>query len=346
MPTIARAQTVPMNPALAKIVAAAKGEGKVSLHFNLEQTGGPPGAKVAQDGINRMFGTSLTVEWSPGPGFGPLAAEIYQNMQAGQSSATDIYEGAPAQIVPYLDRGLFRAVDFAALMPDRITPEMVEADHRALRFITLLPAILYNVQGAPWVPKIDTLSDLLKPEYKGKFDTTTFLGGFDVLLTDEIWGPQKTQDYVRKLSAQVAGLTDCSAFDRIASGEIPALAVDCVGAADNTPKFRGRNVLATRIISDMAQRRYAYLMIPTNAPHPNAAVLYALYLLSAEGQKDLVWNYWGLDLTDFPDSRSRPKVLALEGKGVKFVDVTISWWQGHPGIVKSLSDLIKILHEH
>ena len=87
------------------------------------------------------------------------------------------------------------------------------------------------------------------------------------------------------MSKQISGLLDCEGVDRIASGEIPALAVDCSGGAPNTLKYRDQNILKTQIISDMAERRYAYLTIPTNAPDPNAGILYTLYVSSPEGRE-------------------------------------------------------------
>ena len=82
------------------------------------------------------------------------------------------------------------------MAPARIKPEMVEGDGKALRFTTFFPGILYNVHSAPWVPRIETLSDLLKPEYKGQFVTTPYLAAFDVMLADDVWGVAKTEDFV------------------------------------------------------------------------------------------------------------------------------------------------------
>src|SRR3974390_3416197 len=105
---------------------------------------------------------------------------------------------------------------------------------------TLLPAILYNMRAAPWVKDVHTMADLLDGAYKGKFATTPYLAGFDVLLSDEMWGIEKSKDFVRRLSGQVSGFIICSSGDRIASGEIPALALDCDGNAQNTAKFRDK----------------------------------------------------------------------------------------------------------
>lgn len=338
-----QAQTV--TPELAKVIAAAKQEGKLLLRSTTSVNGAADGARIAQDGIKRMFGVDLSVEWVPGPAFAPLAAALYQEKQAGQPASGDAYVGTAIQITPYLERGLFRPVDWVKLMPDRIKPGLVEAGGRALRFMTFLPGINYNVKAAPWVPQVASVADLLKPAYKGKFVTTPFLAGFDVLLASPNWGPQKTEDLVRKLSGQISGLLGCEGEDRIASGEIPALAIDCTGGSQNRLRYRGAGILDTHIVPDMAQRRYAYLTVPAHAPHPNAAILYALYISSPEGQDKVVWDLYGWDLDDYPHSHAGLKVADVAAKGVKFTDVTIDWWKTNQGVEKAHLELTKIIRE-
>ena len=298
---------------------------------------------MAQEGMKKMFGLDLSVEWVPGPAFAPLAAALYQEKQAGQAASGDVYVGTPIQITPYLERGLFQAVDWVKLMPGRIAPELVEGDGKALRFMTFLPGINYNVKVATWVPQIKVLDDLLKPEYKGKFVTTPFLAGFDVLLADPKWGAKKTEEFVRKLSGQIAGLLGCEGEDRIASGETPALAIDCSGGSQNRLRYRGKGILDTHIVSDLAQRRYAYLTVPSHAAHPNAAILYTLYISSPEGQEKVVWDLYGQDLDLYPGSRSAKKVRELQGKGVNFTDVNIDWWKTNQGVEKDHLELTKII---
>ena len=341
----AHAQTVEVTPELAKVIAAARQEGKLLLRSTTSVNGAAEGAKIAQDGIKRMFGVDLAVEWVPGPAFAPLAAALYQEKQAGQPASGDVYVGTAIQITPYLERGLFRPVDWAKLMPARITPATVEADGRALRFMTFLPGINYNVKAAPWAAHIAGVADLLKPELKGKFVTTPFLAGFDVLLASPQWGAQKTEDLVRKLSGQISGLLGCEGEDRIASGEIPALAIDCTGGSQNRLRYRGAGILDTQIIPDMAQRRYAYMTVPAHARHPNAAILYTLYLSSPEGQDKVVWDLYGWDLDTYPGSHAGGKVAELTAKNVKFTDVTIDWWKTNQGVEKAHLELTKIIRQ-
>lgn len=341
----AQTPTVPMNPQLAAAIAGAEKEGTLTVRWTNNIFGGPDGAKMAEAAINRIFGTHITIEWSPGPAYGPMAAQLYQEMQAGQPASSDIYIATAVQISPYIDKGLFRTIDWVGLMPSRIAPAMVEADGKAIRIATNLPGIVYNMKVAPWVAQVNTTADLLKPEYKGKFYTTPFLGGFDVLLAPDVWGVEKTTDYVKKLAPQLAGLVGCEATTRIASGEIPALAIDCGGGIPNRIDYRGRGILGNQVLSDMAQRRYNYLAIVSHAPHPNAATLFILYIMTAEGQSKMMWDLQGSDLDQFPESHMRQEFADLAARGGKPVDVSIAWWRSHPGLAEANAELAKLVRE-
>jgi ABC-type Fe3+ transport system substrate-binding protein len=342
---LAQAQTSDITPALAKVIDGARQEGKLQIRSTTSVNGAAEGAKVAQEGIKRLFGIDLAVEWVPGPAFAPLAAALYQEKQAGQSASSDVFTATAIQITPYLERGLYRPVDWAELMPARIKSELIEGGGKALRFMTFLPGINYNVKVANWVLQIQSANDLLKPEYKGKFVTTPFLAGFDVLLADPAWGPRKTEDFVRRMSTQISGLLGCEGEDRIASGETPALVIDCSGGSQNRLRYRGKGILDTSITHDMAQRRYAYATVPAHAPHPNAAILYVLYISSPEGQEKVVWDYYGWDLDNYPSSHASKRVEDVVATGAKFTEVTIDWWKTHQGIEKAHLELTKIIRD-
>jgi ABC-type Fe3+ transport system substrate-binding protein len=344
-PHAARAQSAPMTPELAAVVEAAKKEGVLLIRSTNTVLGGPEGAKVARDGIKRAFGVDLDVKWSPGPAYGPMAAILNQEKQAGRKASNDVFAATAVQLATYVDQGLFRTIDWAKLMPARVTPDLSEADGRMLRYRTVLPAILYNTAEAKWAAGIKSFDEVLDPKLKGKFYTTPILAGFDVMLSDQKWGVAGTTERIRKLARQVAGLAGCEAADRVASGEIPALVVECGNGVPNTRQYRNEKVLAAHIIPDMAQKRYNYLVVPTHAEHPNAGVLYALYVMTAEGQERLPWDFMGSDYDSFPGSRTRKYIDELERDGASFVDVTYDWWRSHPGIDRINQDLMKIVRE-
>jgi len=343
MPPAAAAQTVAINPALARIIDGAKAEGKLLVRSTPASTlAGPEAQAAAQHGIKAMFGIDIPIEWSPGAAYGPLAAQLFQEMQAGTPASTDVLALTPAQIVPYLEKNFFRAIDWRAVMP-ALPAELVEAQGKAIRVNLSLPNILYNPKAAPWVSAIARSTDLLKPELKGKFVTTPFLGGFDALLADDAWGVAKTTAYIKQFATQIAGFASCGSVDRIASGELAALVLDCGGGWPNNLKFRGTDLIATKIVSDIAELRYSYITIPIHAAHPNAAILYTLYLTSPDGQAKVMADYNGLDLGLYSDSYAKKLVEGERARGVVFIDVTVDWWKTHPQIDQQVIDLIKLV---
>jgi ABC-type Fe3+ transport system substrate-binding protein len=343
LPVTAGAQSIEIGPALTKIIDGAKQEGKLLVRSTPASTlAGPEAQAAAQRGIEAMFGVDIPIEWSPGAAYGPLAAQLFQEMQAGTPASTDVLALTPAQIVPYLEKNFFRAIDWRDAMPT-LPPELIEAQGKAIRVNLSLPNILYNPKAAPWAAAIKSSADLLKPEIKGKFVTTPFLGGFDALLADDVWGADKTTAYIKQFATQIGGFASCGSVDRIASGELSALALDCSGGWSNNIKFRGTNLVATKIVADIAERRYSYITIPTHAAHPDAAILYTLYLTSPDGQAKVMADYNGLDLGLYSDSYAKKLVESERAQGVKFIDVTVDWWKTHPKIDQQVIDLIKIV---
>jgi ABC-type Fe3+ transport system substrate-binding protein len=342
-PPASAAAAIEMSPTLQMIVAGAKKEGVLNLEYAEHVLGGAQGAGIAAAGIKKMFGVDLKVTFAPGPAYATMAARLNTEMQAHQPASTDAYYGTAVQITPYLKRGLFSKVPWARLYPGRITPPIVEADGRALRIATALPGVLYNKRTDPEFAKIVNLTDLLRPQFKGKVYTEPYLAGFDVLAAKSMWGYQNSAAFVRKYSSQIGGLIRCGDLDRIASGEVPALAIDCSGGGENLRRFR--NVLGHVILHDAAMRRYDYICIPTNAAHPDAAILLALYASSPEGQRRILLDFFGNGLDSYSGSRTHETVVALEKRGVKFRDVTIKWWGAQKNIESNLKKLIKIITE-
>jgi ABC-type Fe3+ transport system substrate-binding protein len=329
-----------MTPELRKVVEGARAEGKLKIESLPDVLGGPAGVKAATAWMKKEFGIDVDGAWGPNPVMATQVAKIFTESQANQKSSSDAFAGTAVQVAPMLEKGLFRTVAWDRLMPGRITAEMIEGDGRAIRVLTQIPGVLYNKQKLPQMADLKSMNDLLKPELKGKFTTTPYLAGFDVLASEEVWGYKKTADYVSRLAGQVSGLLLCGASERIASGEQLALALDCSGSEHNRERFR--NVLGLQVIADNAQRRFTYETIPVNSANPNTAILYVLYFSTPEGQK-FVWDSSGFNLDTYPDSGRHQEVEAMRAKGIKFIDVTLNWWSRQKGVAQSHAELIKIV---
>lgn len=150
---------------------------------------------------------------------------------------------------------------------------------------------------------------MLKPEYKGRVASTPYAAYFDLLSTDELWGRDRTFDYVTRLSEQAAGLIRCNESERLISGEFDLLAIDC--SQSDTFKAKAQGAPLDYVVpTDAPLLLYLYVGVPKTAPHPNAAKLWVNYLLSREAQ-DVLYE------SNFQDlhhrSRSRSPLTAAAG---------------------------------
>lgn len=335
--TSAIAQEIPAD--LDALVAAADEEGELYLAWSEASLGGSAGADRLESEINAAYGTSLDIHYVPYAGLARIGGQLASELAAGEPAFTDIWFATAAQIAPLKDQDLLIAPPWSELAPDRMTDEVVDNDGKSVRIATGLSGADYNTQLAPFVPT--KLTDFLAPEWKGKLATTPYAASFDVLSADDVWGPEKTLDYVTKLSGQIAGMIGCAGSERLALGEFAGLVMNCMGQFAPIWAERGAPV-ARMIPRDAAARRYYYMSVPKHARNPNAATLFIHYILSDEGQ-DTLWDLEHLDLHSLPGSKTAAEIDALEADGVTFTDVTVEWWEQHPEIEETKPKIVEIL---
>ena len=335
----APACAVELNADLKALAAAATREGSLNLSWSQSTLAGSQGAAQMEASMNKLFGSNVRIRFSPGQEMARIGNQLVTEFQANQPASTDVYLGSAAQIAPLVRFNMFETVDWAKFLPNRVRPEFTEVNGQFIRFVTALSGVTYNASLAPSKPT--KLDDFLTPMWKGKIASTPYAASFDVFLADDVWGKQRTVDYVKKLSSQIAGLMRCGDAERVATGEFLALVMDCTGQDALIWQERGAPV-EQMIPLDAAQERYYYLGVPKNAKSPNAAKLFNLFMLTEEGQK-ITYDTWKTDLHAFPGSRIGQTVDKYLAQNVKFKEVTIEWWLKHPEIDEGKSELIKIL---
>jgi ABC-type Fe3+ transport system substrate-binding protein len=334
---VARAQDT--NPALKGLVAAADKEGSLTLSWSPSTYDGATGATRFEAAMNKMFGSHVHINFVPGADMARIGNQLVTENAAGEKASVDIMLGAAPHMAPLIKLDMFATTDWGSYLPDRINAAATEFGGKIIRVATGLTGVSYNSSLASTKPAV--LDDFLKPPWKGKIATTPYAAGFDVLLAEDVWGRQRTFDYVQKLSRQVAGLIRCGEGERLATGEYVALVMDCTGQDALQWQAKGAP-LAQMMPLDAAQQRYYYFGVPKNAVHPNAAKLYTLFMLTAEGQR-LSYDTWKIDLHTLPDSHMGKMVADFAAMNVKFKEVTTEWYLRHPEIDAGKSELIKII---
>ena len=333
------AQAQDTTPALQDLIAAANREAALTLSWGTSTWDGSRGLALFQAGMNKMFKSNVRINFVPGADMARVGNQIATEFSAGQKADADIMLGAAPQMAPLIKLDLFETVDWPSYLPSRVNSGMTELGGRLIRVVTGLTGATYNSSLAPMKP--ETLEDFLKPEWKGKIASTPYAAGFDVLLATDVWGEQRTVDYVQKLSHQITGLIRCGESERLATGEYLALVMDCTGQDALLWQAKGAP-LDQMMPLDAAQERYYYFGVPKNAQHPNAAKLFTLFLLSDEGQK-ISYDTWKIDLHTLPGSRMGKMVDDFSKRNVKFKEVTTEWYLHHPEIDETKSELIKII---
>jgi ABC-type Fe3+ transport system substrate-binding protein len=338
----AAADKPPMTPELQKIIDGAKTEKVMLSNTNPLVFGAQENLDAAKAWIKSNFGVDLSFDVTNGGPFGVVGSKIATEFRAGQPSSVDIWAASVPQYDPLLKTGMFVKVPWQTLWPDRIMKEQIGGDGYSIAFSTGTPGILYNPEKGADFAKVKVTDDLLKPEYKGKFGTTAFANGFDAMSAKGWEGEAKMVDFVGKLGKQAQGILNCGGQDRVASGEFLALVLECSAGTAYVPQYAGK--LALNIPEDAAQLQYYELLIPKHAQHQNAAILFALYLMSEQGQKLMAKNE-GIDLDYFPETQVHKRVADFEAKGLKFHRITYQWWLDNPGIDQAAAKLGKVLKE-
>jgi len=191
-----------MNAALKELAAAANREGTLTLSWSGSTFAGIQGAARFQTAMNKLFGTSIRVNFLPGADMARVINQLATEHSAGQKASVDIALGAAPQIVPVLKVNFFEPVDWKKYLPGRITDDMIEWNGQLLRIVTGLSGSTYNSALAPMKPT--TLDDFLKPQWTGKIASTPYAAGFDVLLADDVWGKDKIPTISRELPTVIA----------------------------------------------------------------------------------------------------------------------------------------------
>jgi len=341
MPLAVRAQSTPaLGKNLNEIIADATREGTIDLTWSAAVLGDADVAHRHMEQFNKLWGLHLTYRFAAGPQMAQQGNQLYTEFSAGQASSSDILFSSAQSLAPLLPRDMFYAVPWMQLSRDhRITPALIEAGGRIIRTGTSVPVVVYNTNLMPHPPV--TLQALINPQWTGKLATPPNASGFDVLSATDFWGQAKALDFVQKLVAQQVGLMRCGDDDRIASGEYAALVEDCSSQTARMLKEKGAPV-NFYIPRDAAQIRYYYLAIPKNSPHPNAAVLFVLYMLSQPGQT-LFYDAMRMDNDMLPGSKTGAFIEPYRRAGVKFTVIDMNWWTAHPEALDGQKKEVAIL---
>jgi ABC-type Fe3+ transport system substrate-binding protein len=313
--------TVKLNEPTTALVAAARGELELTLSWAPGFLDYAQEMRKHVEGFNKLYGLNLKVTYKPGPAMPDANDRAIREYQQGGKASTDIVLGTETDISDLQKAGALLTEPWVTWASNITNPRYVAAGGVAVRVQTRIPGITYNsdrLQGAD-IPR--SLSDLLKPQYRGRVATTPDPGMFERLGGTEVWGTEKMLIYARKLGPQLSGLINCGDEDRVANGEFDVFVYDCGSARVAQMKAKG-TLIGWTVPTDAALVGYLYMGVPKNAAHPNAAKLWINYMLSRDAQ-DAMYESEYADYHLLPGSHSFAEVDKATKSGVKFYELTV-----------------------
>ncbi len=314
-------QTPKLNDQTKALVAVARGEIELTLSWAPGFLDYVQELRRHIDGFNKQYGLNLRVTFKAGASMPEANARAIREYQQGAKASTDVVLGTETEISDLQKSGALLSEPWVTWAPNISNPRYVAAGGVAVRVQTRIPGITYNSGKLIGADIPHSLSDLLKPQYRGRVATTPDAGMFERLGGTEVWGAEKMLIYARRLAPQVAGLINCGDEDRIANGEFDVFAYDCGSARVAQMKAKG-TLIGWVVPTDAALLGYLYMGVPKNAAHPNAAKLWINYMLSREAQ-DAMYDYEYADYHLLAGSRSFPEMDKATKSGVKFYELTV-----------------------
>jgi iron(III) transport system substrate-binding protein len=261
----------PAQPTDQALIAAAKAEGAVSTYGASSIVA----VKSDADGFQNAYGIPVAYTQITSA---PLTARVEQEIKAG-AITVDVITTADKTA---LDRWV--AAGHIATLPHLNFPR--QTDHLA-QIQAVYQALFYNTSAVagPDIPKL--WSDVLDSRFTEKIvlGTPRIAPGYSELYYALLKHPGYGEPFFEKLAKQKPRVVQSPVLvaQSVASGEaalgFTGLPYEAVNIADRNP---GAPIAYTYL--DVVTGAYTFVAINAKAPHPNAAKLFASWMMSPAGQ--------------------------------------------------------------
>ena len=343
----ASAQTRPA--ALQKLIEEAKKEEVLKIQWLAGRLDGEAGLRPMVAAMNKMYGTDVKLQFTPGPNFPIMLNKIAQEKAGGLPSSTDINLMTSNHVVEGTKNGVLKKLDWDSIL-ERPAPRDAQASQvapqgTAVMIASRIVGIPYNTNLVKGDDVPVSMADVFKPKWKGKVASTPFATGLYQFAAKDMLGYEHMKDYTQRLAKHIGGLIECASIDRIGSGEFAMLVFDC--GHDDTYRYQKRGApVAHATVKEIARINLLYMGVPVHAQHPNAAALFINFLETREGQR-LQWEHARHDLHIYPDAQTRKAVQkVLEARGKLALDsVEREMSVGHEEVNRIRDEFVKILKE-
>lgn len=276
---IARADDMPR---FDQVVAGAAKEGKVTAWIQAPSR--PETARALAAAFNARFKLDIKVEWVATPAPTSNTRAIAE-ASGGHVSVDIIGPGAAEEVAVAAKAGLIKPYPwskvFGAAMPDIPRLEALtipEFKGDALPYIVAAYGLAWNPQSVADNDVPERLVDLADAKWSGKVGVNSFfLVPLDVV--SYAMGQSQTLDFAKRLVANepVYERGTPAVARAVTTGEVPlGITVSPVAAES----IRRKEPLRFKLFSDYIPISQLHLYVPEGAPDPNAARLFAAWLVT------------------------------------------------------------------
>jgi iron(III) transport system substrate-binding protein len=324
-----------------RLLAAAREAGETELNVSWSATsmGGHEGVARFTAVFNRMYDTSIQVNFTPGPSMPDMIAKVAQELAAGRKASGDLLLGNEVNFATIRHREVLEEYDYSLLSP-RILPKIVADGNIGVEIYSAIPAILYQSDLVPAAQSPKTLQDVLAPRWKGLLATTPYGTPFEEIALRPDWGPERTKAFITRLSEQAGGLIRLGESSRIVSGEFPLFVMGNVHGARQLQ--RQGAPIGYAVPPEGAIASFVYMGVPRNSGHPNLAKLFVNTVVSEEGQR-IIFDLHGADHHALPGSQAAVDAAEVRAKGSDLFDVNVKVVLDRPEMTQLAAELERIL---
>jgi iron(III) transport system substrate-binding protein len=302
---------------LQDIIARANKEGTVKVYW--ASTATEQDRQNIQDGMNKAYGTNITIEATASGGFTADGAKVISETSAAQPPSWDAMFITDSQYALFDKAGLLQPFDWVGLF--HVPQQAVAFDGKAYAFShqIILPA--YNTKLVQPAEAPKSWDDLLDPKWSGKIGVSTATHHWGRL--SQLWGDDKTTAFVTKLAAQNPKLGSVPQTEqRLELGEIQ------IAASNTTDQVLPAQRKGAPV--DMVQTQPVVVASNMAAPLKGAQHYYAALLLSGFMASDAAQDLW-TTVTGDPSiyRQGSPAQKMIEGK--QYIVLTSDFLQNEMG---------------
>ena len=274
---------------LTELVEGARNEGQ--LNVLLPSAATPELVRGLEAAMNKYYGLNLKISHIVTENYTKATSILITEHKTGTKPTFDATVGYDVHITSMMDAGALEPIqNWKELVPKgtpiddkSISPGVLK--NTAFKFVDNFHIVIYNTNLISKADLPKKLADYGNPKYKGKFSVPPWIGDSSMALL--VYDKEKALDIYRTWGKnEPKVLTNNQGTDRMVLGEL-----SMVPFPNDYEYYRRKEAggpVGMTVIQDLVPWTPVHMVVRTNAPHANAARLWALFNTGPGAQR--IWE--------------------------------------------------------